>query len=305
MSDTITFTIDGVEVQAQPGQTIMEAADAAGVYIPRLCHIKGLIPYGSCRVCTVHGQRPAAGGLHPAGRRRAWSSRTTPRSCKRPAADIIEMLFVEGNHFCMFCEKSGNCELQALAYRFGIAAPQYPVPVPASANVDASHPDIFIDRNRCILCARCVRASRDLDGKGVFGFVGRGPRQAHRRQRRGGLAGHGRRRRPTRRWRSARSASILKKRVGYAVPDRQAAVRPQADRLGHRSAAAADSKCRRKPGPWQNRKSRPPRWPAASAATCRCWTSTSASSSSIELVDFDKSPDRRHQGVHRRAAPSA
>jgi len=87
---------------------------------------------------------------------------------------IIEMLFVEGNHYCMFCEKSGNCELQALAYRFGIAAPKYPYMFP-DRDVDASHPDIFVDRNRCILCGRCVRASRDLDGKNVFQFVGRGP----------------------------------------------------------------------------------------------------------------------------------
>jgi [NiFe] hydrogenase diaphorase moiety small subunit len=91
--------------------------------------------------------------------------------------DLIDMLFVEGNHFCMFCEKSGNCELQATAYRFGIAAPRFPYQFP-TRNVDASHPDIFLDHNRCILCGRCVRASRDLDGKNVFQFVGRG---THRR----------------------------------------------------------------------------------------------------------------------------
>ncbi|HID75995.1 MAG TPA: NADP oxidoreductase, partial [Planctomycetaceae bacterium] len=72
------------------------------------------------------------------------------------------------------CEKSGSCELQALAYRFGITAPRYPYLWP-QRELDASHPDIFIDRNRCILCARCVRASRDVDGKHVFGFYGRGP----------------------------------------------------------------------------------------------------------------------------------
>jgi [NiFe] hydrogenase diaphorase moiety small subunit len=88
--------------------------------------------------------------------------------------NMIEMLFVEGNHYCMFCEKSGNCELQALAYRFGITAPKYPYLFPAR-DVDASHPDVFVDRNRCVLCGRCVRASRDVDGKHVFDFVGRGP----------------------------------------------------------------------------------------------------------------------------------
>ncbi len=89
---------------------------------------------------------------------------------------LLEMLFVEGNHFCMFCEKSGNCELQALAYRFGILAPRFELQFPRR-DVDASHPDVMIDHNRCILCGRCVRASRDLDGKSVFGFVGRGARK--------------------------------------------------------------------------------------------------------------------------------
>jgi [NiFe] hydrogenase diaphorase moiety small subunit len=87
--------------------------------------------------------------------------------------NLIEMLFVEGNHFCMFCEKSGNCELQALGYRLGILAPRFDFQFPAR-EVDASHPDVLIDHNRCILCARCVRASRDVDNKHVFDFVGRG-----------------------------------------------------------------------------------------------------------------------------------
>jgi [NiFe] hydrogenase diaphorase moiety small subunit len=93
---------------------------------------------------------------------------------RRYRKNLVEMLFVEGNHFCMFCEKSGRCELQALAYRFGVTAPKYPYRFP-QREVDASHPDIFIDHNRCILCGRCVRASRDIDGKNVFQFVGRGP----------------------------------------------------------------------------------------------------------------------------------
>jgi [NiFe] hydrogenase diaphorase moiety small subunit len=63
----------------------------------------------------------------------------------------------------MFCEKSGNCELQATAYRLGIAAPRYTYQFPVRG-VDASHPDIYLDGNRCIRCGRCVRASRDTDG---------------------------------------------------------------------------------------------------------------------------------------------
>lgn len=173
MTDKVTFTIDGKEIQARHGQTIIEAADDAGVYIPRLCHKPGLVPFGSCRVCTVLiNGRPASACTQPVAEGIVVENDTPTLTGYRRS--LIEMLFVEGNHFCMFCEKSGNCELQAMAYRLGITAPTLPYQWP-HREVDASHPDIMIDHNRCILCARCVRASRDLDGKHVFGFVGRGP----------------------------------------------------------------------------------------------------------------------------------
>ncbi|MFH1569697.1 MAG: 2Fe-2S iron-sulfur cluster-binding protein [Gemmatimonadota bacterium] len=173
MSATISFTIDGVKIEAATGQTIMEAAAGAGIYIPRLCAHPELKPYGSCRVCTVMvNGRPQAACTQPAANGIVVESETEPVQGIRRS--LVEMLFVEGNHYCMFCEKSGNCELQALGYRFGITAARYPYLYP-HRDIDASHPDIFVDRNRCILCARCVRASRDLDGKNVFQFVGRGP----------------------------------------------------------------------------------------------------------------------------------
>lgn len=172
MSHTVTFIFDGDVLQGKAGQTILEAAEAAGKYIPRLCAHKQLAPFGGCRVCTVlvNGRaqaactQPIADGI---------LVESESEDVRRLRSTIIEMLFVEGNHFCMYCEKSGNCQLQALAYRFGITAPtltyQYP-----KRDLDASHPDVLIDRNRCILCGRCVRASKELDGKNVFQFVGRG-----------------------------------------------------------------------------------------------------------------------------------
>lgn len=173
MSDKVTFTIDGAEVSAEPGQTILQAADAAGVYIPRLCAHSKLHPFGACRVCTVMvNGRPQSACTQPVAAGTVVENDTEALLAIR--RDIIDMLFVEGNHWCMYCEASGDCELQALAYRFGITAPRFPFLFP-ERSIDMTHPDIWIDRNRCILCARCVRASRDLDGKHVFGFVGRGP----------------------------------------------------------------------------------------------------------------------------------
>jgi [NiFe] hydrogenase diaphorase moiety small subunit len=173
MSDSLQFTLDGRDIPALPGQTIVDAADAAGIYIPRLCHKPGLEPFGSCRICTVKANgRTVSACTYPVSPGMVVESDTEELNGHRKL--LLEMLFVEGNHFCMSCEKSGNCELQALGYRFGIAAPRFEFQFPRR-EVDASHPDILIDHHRCILCARCVRTSRDLDKKEVFGFVGRGP----------------------------------------------------------------------------------------------------------------------------------
>jgi [NiFe] hydrogenase diaphorase moiety small subunit len=215
MEDTILFTIDGQEVHGHAGQTILEAADQTGTYIPRLCHMKGLVPHGGCRVCTVLvNGRPQAACTQPITSDMIVENNTEELNALR--RNLIEMLFVEGNHFCMFCEKSGNCELQALGYRLGITAPKYPYLLPVR-DLDMSHPDVFIDRNRCILCGRCVRASRDVDGKHVFDFVGRGARKrvavnAEAALKDTDLAA------ADKAAEACPVGAIVKKRVGYAVP---------------------------------------------------------------------------------------
>jgi [NiFe] hydrogenase diaphorase moiety small subunit len=83
------------------------------------------------------------------------------------------MLFVEGNHFCPSCEKSGDCRLQATAYQVGMEGPHFEEFYP-DRPVDASHPDILLDFNRCILCELCVRASADVDGRNIFAIAGHG-----------------------------------------------------------------------------------------------------------------------------------
>lgn len=172
MNDKVTITIDGRQIEATVGETILEAADRAGIYIPRLCAHPELRPIGSCRVCTVMVDGRAQAACVKPVMENMVVENDTPELLQH-RRNIIDMMFVEGNHFCMFCEKSGNCELQALAYRFGITAPQYPFQFPEK-EVDATHPDILLDHNRCIMCARCVRASQELDGKNVFQSIGRG-----------------------------------------------------------------------------------------------------------------------------------
>ena len=176
MSGELSFTLDNQPVPFQDGQTIMEAARAAGVYIPHLCFNPDFAPHGSCRVCLVKvNGRTQASCTTPAMAGQVVQSETEElRDIRR---GILEMMFVEGNHICPACEKSGACQLQAVAYYVGMLASPFTYFYPRRA-LDASHPDVVIDFNRCILCELCVRASRDMDGKNVFAVQNRGI-QAH------------------------------------------------------------------------------------------------------------------------------
>jgi [NiFe] hydrogenase diaphorase moiety small subunit len=116
MSD-IKFSIDGKECTAKSGLSIVEAAKANGIYIPVLCHFEGLKPAGTCRICTVKvGGRFMAACTTPVAEGMRIDNMTPEIEDMRK--QIVEMLFVEGNHMCPTCEKSGNCELQALGYRY-------------------------------------------------------------------------------------------------------------------------------------------------------------------------------------------
>ena len=173
MSDApATFLLDGDEVPFAPGQTVIQAALAAGRYIPHLCYHPEFKPHGSCKLCTVKVDgRWMTSCTLPAQAGMQVESATDEINAKRRL--LTQMLFVEGNHFCPSCEKSGNCRLQAVAYDLGMTSAQFDHFYP-DRPVDASHPDILLEFNRCILCELCVRASSEVDGKGVFALSGRG-----------------------------------------------------------------------------------------------------------------------------------
>lgn len=210
----VTFTIDGKEVKAIRGQTILKAADAAGIYIPRLCAYRDLTPNGSCRVCSVRVNGRIQAACVQTVAEGAIVENDTPELLEY-RRNIVDMLFVEGNHFCMFCEKSGLCELQALAYRFGIKAPRYPFLYP-KRDLDMSHPHVYLDHNRCILCGRCVRASQDMDGRNVFQFVERGGRK--RLQVNGDSLSETDLKATDEAVSVCPVGALMKKRVGYEVP---------------------------------------------------------------------------------------
>jgi [NiFe] hydrogenase diaphorase moiety small subunit len=167
-----TFTLDDQEIEFGPGETIMQAVTRAGGYIPHLCWHEGFHPHGSCRLCTVkvNGRMGSACTVLASTGQNVESNTEELRNQRRM---LLQMMFVEGNHFCPSCEKSGNCRLQATAYEAGMTGPHFEEFYP-NRKVDASHPDMLLDLNRCILCELCVRASRELDGKGVFTVGGHG-----------------------------------------------------------------------------------------------------------------------------------
>lgn len=167
-----TFRLDGKAIPFEDGDTIMDAALRAGEYIPHLCHNPEFTPHGSCRVCIVGvNGRQVSACTQPAMEDSDVDNASDEIAGKRRA--LLQMLFVEGNHVCPSCEKSGACQLQAVAYYTGMLSPHFTHFFPQRP-VDASHPDTVIDFNRCILCELCVRASRDFDHKDVFSIHGRG-----------------------------------------------------------------------------------------------------------------------------------
>ena len=167
-----TFYLDGKVIPFQDGQTILDAAMRAGVYVPHLCSSPLLDPHSSCRVCTVMvNGRPFASCTQPAVAGQQVSSDAP--EVRRLRRTLVQLLFVEGNHYCPSCERSGSCELQAIAYWLGLQDNHFKHLFP-KRGMDSSHPAVHLDRDRCIRCQRCVRASRALDHKNVFGAVGRG-----------------------------------------------------------------------------------------------------------------------------------
>lgn len=169
-----TLTIDGRLVSARAGESILEAARDAGIHIPTLCYLEGLSEVGACRLCLVEvtgSNRLLPACLTPVSEGMEVHT-ATERLCEHRRA-IVELLFAERNHVCAVCVASGNCELQNLAIRVGMTHVRYDYLNPVCA-VDISHPQFGIDHNRCVLCARCVRACDEVEGVHTWDIAGRG-----------------------------------------------------------------------------------------------------------------------------------
>jgi len=169
-----TLTINDQEISAAEGQTLLEAARDAGIYIPTLCHLDGLTDVGACRLCLV--EIVGSNKLMPACTTRVQEGMAVYTDTPRLRAyrrQIVELLFAERNHVCAVCVANGNCELQNMGIVVGMDHVRYDYLFP-KLGVDLSHERFGMDHNRCILCTRCVRACDQIEGAHTLDVLGRG-----------------------------------------------------------------------------------------------------------------------------------
>lgn len=178
----VNITINGRQIHARAGQTVLEAAAAAGIDIPALCHHPALPPAGACRVCLVEIKDQRT--LQPACTFPIFDGMVVQTETERVVAArvfALQMIFSERSHYCMFCPASGSdnntdCELQKLAYRYGLTCWEHVPNYQKHWPVDASGKYFVMDHSRCILCRRCVRACAEISANHTLGVHQRGAR---------------------------------------------------------------------------------------------------------------------------------
>ncbi|MCB0949784.1 MAG: (2Fe-2S)-binding protein [Mycobacterium sp.] len=170
---SIQIEIDGNPVSTEEGRTLVDVAADAGVYIPTLCYLKDKPPLGTCRVCSVK----VNGAVVAACTVRVVAGMTVevnePETADYRKA-MVELLFSEGNHNCPSCEKSGRCTLQAVGYEVDMLVSRFPYRFPTREREHDSE-RIWLERDRCIFCQRCVEFVRDeTTGEKIFSISHRG-----------------------------------------------------------------------------------------------------------------------------------
>ncbi len=164
----INLTINHIPVEVPDGSTLLSAAKQAGIKIPTLCHVEGLQTIGACRVCVVEveGARnlcascamPATAGM------KVFTNTSRVRVARRT---VVELLLSEHNGECQTCDRSEDCELQALAAELGIREIAY-AGERTRKRVDTSTPALLRDTGKCIKCRRCVSVCAEIQSVGAL-----------------------------------------------------------------------------------------------------------------------------------------
>lgn len=177
MTEKITFTVDGKTLEGKQGQLLIEACEDSGIHIPRFCWHKRLDPVGMCRMCLVEIETPRGKALVPSCTTQVTDElivETESNTVKKAQEGVLEFLLINHPLDCPICDKAGECPLQdqTMAYgpgesRFIEEKRHFEKPIPISDIV-------LLDRERCILCARCTRFSDEISGDPLIEFIQRG-----------------------------------------------------------------------------------------------------------------------------------
>jgi NADH-quinone oxidoreductase subunit G len=178
--DTVTLKIDGRDVTVPKGTTILQAALSTGITIPYYCYHPGLGVDGSCRVCIVKVEKmPKLQTSCSTVCTDGMVVETSSTEVVDARASVFEFLLINHPLDCPVCDKGGECPLQDFSYQFGPKGSRMEFPRRTfdgdgvRADIDFG-PTMLLNRNRCILCTRCVRFMREVDGEAQIGIVDRG-----------------------------------------------------------------------------------------------------------------------------------
>lgn len=173
--ENVNLKINGLNVSAPAGSTILEAAHGAGIKIPTLCFLKDINEIGACRMCVVEvkgARNLVAACVHPVSEGMEVLTNTPQliESRKR----TLELILSNHDKKCLSCVRSGNCELQALCQELGVADENYFAGESPEYELDDSSPHMVRDNNKCILCRRCTAVCEKVQAVGVIGPNNRG-----------------------------------------------------------------------------------------------------------------------------------
>ncbi|MDR0372894.1 MAG: (2Fe-2S)-binding protein [Nitrososphaerota archaeon] len=160
----VSLKIDGVQVSVPEGTTILKAAKDNGILIPTLCDLEGLTPYGGCRLCLVEVTgSPKLFTACTTQVNPGMEVTTNSVRLKNYRKMAVQLLMSERVHMCAVCVANDHCELQALANQLGVDHVSFERHF-TRETIDSSHDFLVIDRNRCILCTRCIRVCDKIEG---------------------------------------------------------------------------------------------------------------------------------------------
>lgn len=174
MPEMIKINIDGREIEVEKGITVLQAARKAKIDIPTLCFLKDINEAGDCRMCIVEieGRR----GLVPSCNTKVEEGmkiKTNTPAINESRKVILDLILSSHNRTCLTCVRNGNCELQTLAEKFGMAEIEYPGKE-VEPHIDDLSPSIVRDASKCIMCKRCVATCKNLQKISAIDVAGRG-----------------------------------------------------------------------------------------------------------------------------------